>query len=238
MSLSNVSTKALLDEINRRLYCADKEPKRTIFIGPPGAGKGTQAPLIKDEFCLCHLATGDMLRAAVSAGTEMGKKAKAIMNEGKLVGDDVVVGIIAEAIEQPECKKGFILDGFPRTVPQAKMLENLLVKKGTGIDKVVNLEIDDDLLVKRITGRWIHPSSGRSYNTYFNPPKQAGKDDITGEPLTKRGDDTAEKLTQRLKVFHSQTQPVIDFYESKGKVAHIDASLDMSEVTRNIRKNL
>eukprot|EP00611_Tribonema_gayanum_P017916 TRINITY_DN3089_c0_g1_i1.p1 TRINITY_DN3089_c0_g1~~TRINITY_DN3089_c0_g1_i1.p1 ORF type:complete len:241 (+),score=90.36 TRINITY_DN3089_c0_g1_i1:105-827(+) len=237
-SLAAVSTKALLDELKRRLLCDEKEEKRTIFIGPPGAGKGTQAPMVKEEYCLCHLATGDMLRAAVAAGTEMGRKAKSIMDAGKLVGDDVVVGIISEAIQAPECKKGFILDGFPRTVPQAEKLDELLASKGTKIDKVVNLEIDDDLLVKRITGRWIHPASGRSYNVFFNPPKVTGKDDETGEALIQRGDDTADKLRERLRVFHAQTQPVIDHYAKLGKVASIDASQEMAKVSEAIRRNL
>ena len=148
--------------------------RRTIFFGPPGAGKGTQAPKIKEEYCLCHLSTGDMLREAVKAGTEMGLKAKSIMDAGKLVGDDVVAGIVAEAIKGPECSKGFILDGFPRTVNQAIILDKLLEDQGVSINHVINLEIDDDLLIRRVTGRLIHPASGRSYNIYFNPPKVAG----------------------------------------------------------------
>ncbi len=150
-----------------------------MFIGPPGSGKGTQAPGAARENCLCHLATGDMLRAAVKAGTEMGKKAKSIMDAGQLVGDDVVVGIISEAIRAEECSKGFILDGFPRTEVQAQKLDLLLQKKGEDIDRVVILDIPDDLLYKRITGRWTHPGSGRVYNTYFKPPKVEGKDDVS-----------------------------------------------------------
>ncbi|CAM9510504.1 unnamed protein product, partial [Discosporangium mesarthrocarpum] len=218
---------ALLEEVQRRVYCSEKKEKRTIFIGPPGAGKGTQAPMVKKEYCLCHLATGDMLRSAVAAKTEMGMQAKAVMDAGKLVSDDIVVGIISEAIEAPECSKGFILDGFPRTVVQAKKLDKLLASKGTAIDAVINLQIDDDLLVKRIVGRWTHPESGRSYNTYFNPPKVPGKDDVTGEPLTRRSDDTAEKLKSRLEAFHKQTKPVIDHYKWKGKTTTIDASQEM-----------
>lgn len=212
-------------------YC-----RRTIFFGPPGAGKGTQAPRIKDEYCLCHLSTGDMLREAVKNGTEMGKKAKSIMDAGKLVGDDVVAGIIAEAIKNPECKKGFILDGFPRTVAQAKLLDSMLSQQGVSIDKVINLRINDDLLIKRITGRLIHAASGRSYNIYFNPPKDEGKDDITGEPLMKRGDDTADKLKARLDEFHGKTTPVLNYYGNK--VENIEADDDMNVITNKIRKAL
>ena len=210
--------------------------RRTIFFGPPGAGKGTQAPKIKDEYCLCHLSTGDMLREAVKAGTEMGLKAKSIMDAGKLVGDDVVAGIVAEAIKGPECSKGFILDGFPRTVNQAIILDKLLQEQGVEINHVINLEIDDELLIRRVTGRLIHPASGRSYNIYFNPPKVEGKDDITGEPLIKRGDDTEEKLRSRLDEFHNKTTPVLKYYNSK--VSNINADDDMDKITDKIRKAL
>jgi adenylate kinase len=210
--------------------------RRTIFFGPPGAGKGTQAPRIKEEYCLCHLSTGDMLREAVKNGTEMGLKAKSIMDAGKLVGDDVVAGIVAEAIKGPECAKGFILDGFPRTVNQAKILDSLLKKQNVGIDKVVNLHIDDELLVKRVTGRLVHPASGRTYNKFFNPPKVEGKDDVTGEPLVHRADDTEDKLRTRLNEFHSKTQPVLEYYKSK--VENINADDDMDVITDKIRRAL
>jgi adenylate kinase len=236
VELSKVATVELVREVQRRAACAEKKETRTIFFGPPGAGKGTQAPKIKDEYCLCHLSTGDMLREAVSAGTEMGLKAKAIMDAGKLVGDDVVAGIVAEAIRGPECSKGFILDGFPRTVEQAKILDGLLKKQKVGIDKVINLSIDDDLLIKRVTGRLIHAASGRTYNIFFSPPKIEGKDDVTGEPLMKRGDDTADKLKTRLSEFHSKTKPVLDYYGDK--VANIEADNDMEIITANIRKAL
>ena len=222
--------------MQRRINCSEKPEKRTIFFGPPGAGKGTQAPKIKDEYCLCHLSTGDMLRDAVKAGTEMGKKAKAVMDAGKLVSDDIVAGIVAEAIKGDDCAHGFILDGFPRTVPQAKILDGLLKKMNISIDKVINLKIDDDLLIKRVTGRLIHPASGRAYNIYFNPPKVAGKDDITGEDLIKRGDDTEEKLKTRLNEFHAKTTPVLDYYSSK--VANINADNDMDIITQQIRDAL
>lgn len=235
-SLAALSTPELIKELERRLNCAEKTEKRTIFFGPPGAGKGTQAPIIRDEYCLCHLSTGDMLRDAVKRGTPMGKKAKEIMNAGKLVGDDVVVGIIKDALKSPECSKGFILDGFPRTVPQARMLDALLAEDGNSIDTVVNLSVDDSILLKRVEGRLIHQASGRSYNIYFNPPKVAMTDDITGEPLMKRKDDNAAQLATRLNEFHQKTKPVLNYYQSK--VAHINADDDMSNVTKAIRKSL
>jgi adenylate kinase len=237
MSLTTIATVELVRELERRIKCSErKTEKRTIFFGPPGAGKGTQAPRIKEEYCLCHLSTGDMLREAVKAGTEMGVKAKSIMDAGKLVGDDVVVGIIAEAIQAPACEKGFILDGFPRTVPQAQMLDALLKKQNATIDKVINLNVDDEVLIKRVTGRLIHTASGRTYNIFFSPPKVEGLDDVTGEPLTKRGDDTEEKLKQRLEEFHSKTTPVLEYY--KEKVATINADDDMDVITGKIRESL
>jgi len=236
--LSNVSTESLMAEVQRRINCADKKEKRSIFVGPPGCGKGTQAPIIKDEYCLCHLSTGDMLRAAVAAGTDMGKKAKKAMDAGALVTDDIVVGIIEDAIEQPSCQKGFILDGFPRTVVQAEKLDEMLAKKNEKIDAVINLKIPDEVLVERISGRRIHPASGRSYHVKFNPPKVPGKDDITGEPLIQRKDDNPDTLTSRLAAFHAQTKPVIDYYAKHGVVTDVNANTAMKDVTEQIRKGM
>lgn len=163
-----------------------------------------------------------MLRAAVAAKTPTGLKAKAAMESGALVSDEIVVGIIEESIKKPECRTGFILDGFPRTVVQAEKLDDMLSKKDIAIDKVLNFAIDDQLLVDRICNRWIHPASGRSYNTKFSPPKVEGKDDITGEALVKRKDDNEATLKNRLQAFHQQTTPLIAYYKSK--LATIDAS--------------
>jgi adenylate kinase len=185
---------------------------------------------------LCHLSTGDMLREAVRNQTEIGKKAKAVMAAGKLVGDDIVAGIVAEAIQAPDCRKGFILDGFPRTVNQAKLLDELLSKQNVQITSVINLKIEDDLLAKRIDGRLIHRASGRSYNIFFNPPKVAGKDDLTGEDLYKRDDDNSAALRVRLKEFHDQTSPVLKYYGHK--VHEINADDDMNKITEKIRTKL
>ncbi|KAJ0973065.1 hypothetical protein J5N97_021024 [Dioscorea zingiberensis] len=238
MDLSEVPSVDLMTEVLRRFKCASKPDKRLILIGPPGSGKGTQSPIIKDEYCLCHLATGDMLRAAVAAKTPLGVKAKEAMDKGELVSDDLVVGIIDEAMKKPSCQKGFILDGFPRTVAQAEKLDEMLGKQGTKIDKVLNFAIDDAILEERITGRWIHHGSGRTYHTKFAPPKVPGIDDVTGEPLIQRKDDTAEVLRSRLDAFHRQTEPVIDYYSKKGVVASLHAEKPPKEVTSEVQKAL
>ncbi|VFQ69916.1 unnamed protein product [Cuscuta campestris] len=237
-SLEDVPSETIMSELLRRLRCSTKPDKRLILIGPPGSGKGTQSPIIKDEYCLCHLATGDMLRAAVSAKTPLGIKAKEAMDKGALVSDDLVVGIIDEAMKKPSCQKGFILDGFPRTVAQAEKLDEMLQKQGVKVDKVLNFAIDDAILEERITGRWIHPSSGRTYHTKFAPPKVHGVDDVTGEPLIQRKDDTAAVLKSRLQAFHSQTEPVINYYSKKGIVASLHAEKQPKDVTEEVQKVL
>ena len=177
-----------------------------------------------------------MLRDAVRNGTPIGLKAKAVMAAGKLVSDDIVAGIVADAIKAPECKRGFILDGFPRTVNQAKLLDEVLAQQKLQISSVINLAIDDELLAKRIDGRLIHRASGRSYNIFFNPPKVEGKDDITGEDLYKRDDDNSTALRARLGEFHAQTIPVLKYYGSK--VATINANDNMDSITDKIRAKL
>ncbi|KAJ8758921.1 hypothetical protein K2173_002700 [Erythroxylum novogranatense] len=238
VTLEDVPSVDLMTEVLRRFKCSSKPDKRLVLIGPPGSGKGTQSPIIKDEYCLCHLATGDMLRAAVAAKTPLGIKAKEAMDKGELVSDDLVVGIIDEAVKKPSCQKGFILDGFPRTVVQAEKLDNMLKKQGTKIDKVLNFAIDDSILEERITGRWIHPSSGRSYHTKFAPPKVPGVDDVTGEPLIQRKDDTAEVLKSRLEAFHKQTEPVIGYYAKKGIIAQLHAEKAPKDVTAEVQTAL
>eukprot|EP00161_Ancyromonas_sigmoides_P007913 TRINITY_DN1993_c0_g2_i1.p2 TRINITY_DN1993_c0_g2~~TRINITY_DN1993_c0_g2_i1.p2 ORF type:complete len:236 (+),score=133.35 TRINITY_DN1993_c0_g2_i1:82-789(+) len=207
---------------------------RLILLGPPGAGKGTQAPVLKAKYGLCHLSTGDMLRAAVKAGTPLGREAKTIMDAGGLVSDEIVVGLIEDNVATAPCKNGFILDGFPRTVVQAQKLEKMLKGKGTDIDRTIEFQIDDDLLVRRITGRLVHPGSGRSYHVEFNPPKASMTDDETGEPLVRRSDDTAESLRKRLATYHTQTAPVAEFYRSRGKLVAVDAAQSFSAVARQI----
>ncbi|KAF5730936.1 hypothetical protein HS088_TW19G00538 [Tripterygium wilfordii] len=233
-SLDDVPSVDLMSELLRRMKCSTKLDKRLILIGP-GSGKGTQSPLIKDEYCLCHLATGDMLRAAVTAKTPLGIKAKEAMDKGELVSDDLVVGIIDEAMKKPSCQKGFILDGFPRTVTQAQKLDEMVEKQGVKVDKVLNFAIDDSILEERITGRWIHPSSGRTYHTKFAPPKASGVDDVRLHDLFY---DTAAVIKSRLEAFHKQTEPVIDYYAKKGNVANLPAEKPPKEVTTEVQKVL
>eukprot|EP00879_Flechtneria_rotunda_P001439 GHRR01001592.1.p1 GENE.GHRR01001592.1~~GHRR01001592.1.p1 ORF type:complete len:250 (+),score=54.75 GHRR01001592.1:260-1009(+) len=236
VDLTEVPIGELMKELQRRLDCTTKPKKHLILIGPPGCGKGTQSPVIKNDHCLCHLATGDMLRAAVAAKTPLGMEAKKAMDAGALVSDEIVVGLIRESLDRPECNRGFILDGFPRTLEQARKLDEMLIARGAGVDAVLDFEVPDSLLVERVTGRWIHPGSGRSYHERFAPPKVPGKDDISGEPLIQRKDDNAETLKARLQAFHAQTAPVIDYYKSK--VVKLEADRKPQEVTRQIRDAL
>ena len=181
---------------------------RVILLGGPGAGKGTQADFICAEFGIPKISTGDMLRAAVKAGTELGMKAKAVMDAGGLVSDDLILGQIRQRIADPDCGRGFLFDGFPRTIPQAEGLDAI----GVGIDRVLEIAVDDEEIVRRMSGRRVHPASGRSYHTIFNPPRVAGVDDVNGEPLVQRDDDKEETVRNRLRVYHEQTEPLIDFY--------------------------
>ncbi|EAU29652.1 adenylate kinase cytosolic [Aspergillus terreus NIH2624] len=211
------------------------EQMRIILMGPPGAGKGTQAPRIKEKYCVCHLATGDMLRSQVAKKTELGKEAKKIMDQGGLVSDEIMVNMIKSELENnAECKNGFILDGFPRTVAQAERLDDMLAARQQKLQHAIELQIDDALLVARITGRLVHPASGRSYHKIFNPPKQEMKDDITGEPLIQRSDDNAETLKKRLGTYHAQTAPVCDYYKKTGIWRGIDASQEPGQVWKSL----
>ena len=247
-ALGEVSTEELVQELERRLgldggggrddaaapgaHRPEAVQRRgVILIGPPGSGKGTQASLMKDKLCYCQLATGDMLRAAVASGSELGREAKKVMDAGGLVSDSVVLGLVRENLRRPECARGFILDGFPRTLQQAQMLDALVGEEpGTSLTAVLNFAVDDEQLVKRITGRLFHPASGRSYHTEFNPPQQPMRDDVTGEPLVQRSDDNEETLQKRLAAFHESTRPVLDYYRQRGILFQIDAGQEIDKV--------
>jgi adenylate kinase len=182
---------------------------RLILLGGPGAGKGTQANLIKETYQIPQISTGDMLRAAVKAGTELGLKAKGFMDSGGLVPDDVIIGLVKERIKESDCEKGFLFDGFPRTIPQADAMK----EAGVPIDAVVDINVPDEEIIKRMSGRRAHLASGRTYHIIFNPPKEEGKDDVTGEPLVQRDDDKEDTVRKRLEVYHDQTEPLIDYYK-------------------------
>jgi len=203
---------------------------KVVFIGPPGAGKGTQAEFLKKDYCVCHLATGDMLRAAVTQGTELGKQAKEIMARGDLVPDDLMVNLIKDSIKQPSCKGGFILAGFPRTSVQAEKLDVMLQDFKSKLDQAFEFAIEDALLVKRISGRRIHPASGRTYHVDFYPPKVSGIDDKTGEALIQREDDNEATLKKRLETYHKNTTPVIAYYQKQNILTTLDASKKSTDV--------
>jgi adenylate kinase len=186
---------------------------RIILLGGPGAGKGTQAGFIKDKFAIPQISTGDMLRAHVKAGSELGKAAKKIMDEGGLVSDDIIMGMVKERIKEDDCKNGFLFDGFPRTLAQADALKDA----GIYVDAVVEIDVPDEEIIKRMSGRRVHLASGRTYHVVFNPPKEEGKDDESGEPLIQRDDDKEETVRARLKVYHDQTEPLIAYYSGWAK---------------------
>ena len=189
---------------------------RVILLGGPGAGKGTQANYIKERYGIPQISTGDMLRAHVKAGSELGVAAKKIMDEGGLVSDDIIMGMVKARITEDDCKAGYLFDGFPRTIPQAEALK----EAGVPIDAVVEIDVPDEEIIKRMSGRRVHLASGRTYHVVFNPPKEEGKDDETGEPLIQRDDDQEETVKARLKVYHDQTEPLIAFYGQEAEAGN------------------
>ncbi|MBV1881398.1 MAG: adenylate kinase [Pseudomonadales bacterium] len=191
---------------------------RLILLGAPGAGKGTQAQFIMDKYGIPQISTGDMLRAAVKAGTPLGIEAKKVMDEGGLVSDELIIGLVKERIQQDDCARGFLFDGFPRTIPQAEAL----IAEKVDIDGVVEIAVKDEEIIQRLAGRRVHSASGRVYHTEYNPPKSAGKDDVTGEALVQRDDDQEGTVKKRLGVYHDQTEPLVSFYQDMAKKGDVE----------------
>ena len=212
---------------------------RVILLGPPGAGKGTQAQFVCDAFGIPQISTGEMLRAAVSAGTELGQRVKAVMQSGALVSDEIIIDLVQERIDQDDCANGFLFDGFPRTIAQAQAMQ----AAGVPINAVVEISVPDAEVIKRISGRRVHPASGRIYHVDFNPPDVYGVDDESGEPLIQRDDDQEATVKERLSVYHEQTQPLVEFYRklSNGKSLRyvtVDGGKDVNDVQKEVRKAL
>jgi len=215
---------------------------RLILLGPPGAGKGTQANYIKDHCGIPQISTGDMLRAAVKAGTPLGLEAKKVMDAGGLVSDDIIINLVKERLTQPDCQAGYLFDGFPRTIPQAQAMKDARV----GLDLVLELQVPDADIINRMSGRRVHVASGRTYHVSFNPPKRPGLDDETGEPLIQRDDDKEETVRKRLEVYHAQTRPLVDFYSqwaasgdgSAPKMTSISGVGSVEEITQRVMKAL
>jgi adenylate kinase len=210
-----------------------------ILLGPPGAGKGTQASRLEEAHGLKHLSTGDMLRAAVASGSALGQQAKAVMEAGQLMPDEIIIRMIADRIEEPDCKNGFILDGFPRTVPQAEALDSMLAEKGERVDLVIEIAVDEAALVERIAGRFSCARCGAGYHDKFRRPKVEGVCDVCGSTeFTRRKDDTEETVRARLEAYREQTAPILPYYEAKGLLRRVDGMADVDEVTRQIEEAL
>lgn len=215
---------------------------RLILLGPPGAGKGTQANFIREKFAIPQISTGDMLRAAVKAGTPLGVEAKKVMDAGGLVSDDIIIGLVKDRLTQDDCASGYMFDGFPRTIPQADALKEAAV----ALDVVLEIDVPDADIIERMSGRRVHLASGRTYHVRFNPPKVVGKDDVTGEPLIQRDDDREETVRKRLEVYHAQTRPLVDYYTrwaesgdaAAPKVRRISGQGAVEEITARVFRAL
>ena len=214
---------------------------RIILLGAPGAGKGTQAQFLMGKYGIPQISTGDMLRAAIKAGTELGLEAKRVMDEGKLVSDEIIIGLVKERIAQDDCKDGFLLDGFPRTIPQADAMK----EAGVTVDHCIEFDVPDDVIVERMGGRRVHPASGRVYHVVYNPPKVEGKDNETGDDLIVRDDDKEETVRKRLEVYHDQTAPLVDFYQkiaaegvASTKYGRVEGVGSVEDITASVLKTL
>ena len=212
---------------------------RIILLGAPGAGKGTQAQFLMSKYGIPQISTGDMLRAAIKAGTELGKKAKEVMDAGQLVSDELIIGLVKERIAQDDCQAGFLLDGFPRTIPQADAMK----ENGVDVDSVIEFDVADEVIVERMAGRRVHPGSGRVYHVVYNPPKTEGKDDETGEELVVRPDDEEATVRKRLAIYHEQTKPLVDYYQAEANAGNckyltIDGTQPVELVSNTLAEQL
>ncbi|CAD8147771.1 unnamed protein product [Paramecium octaurelia] len=233
---SEISEKALITELYRRYRCQEEGlKKRIVLLGMPGAGKGTHSAKMLARFCMCHLSTGDLLREEVRSGSDFGKRLKGIMDRGELIEDEVMCNLIKYQLAKPACANGAILDGFPRTIPQAQKLDEILKQSGQQIDQAIFMNVREDTVIDRLGGRWTHLASGRTYNYKFNPPKQYGKDDITGEDLIQREDDKESTIRNRLRVYQSKTSPIVDYYRQRSILHEINAERQVDEIWREIK---
>lgn len=245
--LTGVPTPLLLGELERRLYCKTKPERHLLLMGKPGSGKGTVAKEIEEKYCLCHISIGDLLRAEQAGNTLLGKRVAHQVERGQLVADDTALYLLRREASKPECTKGFVLDGMPRSVCQAKQLDSFLQHSGITIDRVIDLEVDDATAKRRLENLLVHPPSGRIYNLETRPPKVPFTDDVTGEPLVRRADDveglvrrTEEDewgtIERRLKIYEEETGPVIDYYKRRGKVAVVDAEEQPEVVFKRVEE--
>ncbi|MEI6893947.1 MAG: adenylate kinase [Colwellia sp.] len=208
---------------------------RIVLLGAPGAGKGTQAQFLMAKFGIPQISTGDMLRAAIKAGTELGQQAKVVMDAGQLVSDELIIGLVKERVAQDDCKSGFLLDGFPRTIPQADAMK----ENGITVDYVLEFEVPDEVIIQRMAGRRVHSGSGRVYHLVYNPPKVAGKDDVTGDDLSIRPDDEESTVKKRLTIYHEQTKPLVDFYQKEAKLGNCSyITLDGTQAVEKVNEQL
>ncbi len=245
MNIKELKTEDLMNELKRRLHCASKPKKNVIFIGGPGSGKGTQSELLREEYCLwytprmqrrcSHVSTADLLRTEVAKGTDFGRKAGEYLSAGQSVPDELVLSMIGKAIEKPECDRGFILDGFPKDVPQAEKLRGMLSARKKALDRVVYLQADDSFLEERVQGRRVHAPSGRVYHSTFKPPKVEGKDDVTGEELVQAPGDTPEEHKKNMEEFHRIHTPLLRYYEHAGLLARVDATKGVKEIWGDVQ---